>query len=309
VFGCIGSTFSFSEEPIRNSAASVESPEKGLPLVAARDHTSALRRGLVGRFKAAIHLLITLPVASAVILLLNSLAELVYPGAAGLLLYPLAQAVLVIIVIARAQGKESSIGLVLSLLIVRLPRISWAYVRMMVGVYFWMLLSILCVSGSFKVLFEEPTTLGVAALLVGTIASAMTLNRMVNYSLVEVVAALPKETEPGCPLRRSTDLVNVCRRQTLVAGLSLVAFSSLIALVTENVIGRTYIVHHEHFGLSLQIPTHWTWLVRGTSALLSSVATLVSSAFWILFYIEAVKATRPSLLPFVPSDLVPPVES
>lgn len=290
-FGCGGTEFVVADgDPSTAEAPAFEivdrRPEGGGPVLVGKATEPTFRRGVAGRTWAGSGILaarpgVTIPLVTLLILS-NSFAFIPFlTQFIGLL----GQGLLVILLTAQARGKDSSVREALTLLNQRGLRVLSSGI-------------------AYSIFWSVPAILGAGLMVTGAAASswimgltglalaALSLRNAVSYSLVTVIAAMGTDEEPGNVFRRSAELVAPGRLQAL-AGVS------CFALATE---GFAWLVLMMLFWIGS--PTG-VWAAILTVMVTKPILMLLSTAYWLLYYLEARRIRQTDYLPFAPHGYLP----
>lgn len=239
-----------------------------------------LGRTIPARMLAAAQLLaqnpqVLIPVGA--LLFLCSLLPVLIPGGAGLVMallhtvgWLLGQALIVIILVSRAQGKDPTLEQALAVANERCKRI------VLTGLASCIMVGSAMAAGLVMTLagLLSSSWLMTGA---GSLLTLLGFKKFVSWSLVTIVAAMGLEDEPSNALARSTQLVALARTQ---AALSVIAFF----------FGAMF--------LSGLLPP----LMR---VLVTTSVGLLATAYWTLFYLETRRLHQATFLPFAPAGYLP----
>lgn len=292
VFGCGAYDFI----ALDGAAAAILMPQAPLEMVSTDDALGAveeratlpevlrppgLGRSIPDRIVAATQLLIQNPKASVpvgALLLLFSLLPTLIPGGAGVVMgllhtigWLLGQALIVIMLMSRAQGKDPTLDQAMVVANERCRRI------VVTGLASCTIVGTAMVAGLLMTLsgFISSSWLMVAG---GSLLTLFGLKKFVSWSLVTIIAAMGHDEEPQNALTRSTELIALGRTQ---ASFSVLVFFFGAAL------------------LSAMLPLHLRFLA-------TTLVGLVSTAYWTLFYMETRRLHQSTFLPFAPAGYLPP---
>lgn len=276
-FGCGGEEFEEYVPAPAGSLAVTLGPETPGPPAGPPAAAGGLRRGIGDRFVAAFRLLAASPGIVLPMIGLQVLIE-VTPAAASLrgVVTLVTQAMLVVMLLARARGKQSSAREALALANQRGGRmlLCGMATALMVGVP-------LILGGVLLGMALDARTGGVAylaTLVGGGLALGAAFAVSVTFSLAGIVAAMGLEEEPDNALLRSARLVAVARGQ--------VAASGLLAFLLP-------------LGLSLALRSPFLL------SILTSPMNLLMTVYWLLFYIEARRTLQQGYLPHAAPGFLP----
>ncbi len=272
--------------------------EPGSPALPAA--STGLRRGIWSRIKAAARLLMANP--SIVVPLLIAMV-VVDCSLGGILAGPaklIVQSLLVILFVARAKGKESSLDSAFGLIWQRGWRIVWSlfkvsFITTGLGVTGALLIGfggVMSADGGAMLL------LGAAICLAGLCMVVLSVRKFFSYALVAVIAALGKEEEPGSPLARSEELFAVDVKQLMYAPVALLFVGLPLFLLISGAAPLINVPEASNPLLSLN-PLDWL------SVLVVDGLTLVWTMYLVLFYLEARKILQSSSLPYTSEEFIP----
>ncbi|MBI4862541.1 MAG: hypothetical protein HY815_20115 [Candidatus Riflebacteria bacterium] len=271
VFGCGAYDFmTLDAEAARvfEKDAIIEAAASGADLQIPATAPTGLNRGIISRVVAAGQLLRlnrSIALSLGAFITVFSLLPFPFPAIG----FILAQAMLVILFVSRAKGKESSFRQALALANQRGGRVVLTGVASSI-------LTIVPAAIGLMLLFGSLA--GELLLLVPAILSLwLGFRLMVSYSLANVVAAMGREEEPNSALRRSAELVNVGRPQAAVSMLANIVAGGLIGI----------------------IPYYLVAIVANTAFF------MVSTTYWLLFYLEARRTHEQTYLPHAPDHFLP----
>lgn len=252
--------------------------------VAVPAHKRELGRSIPERMVAAVQLLVQNPKASVpvgALLLVFSMLPALIPGAAGLLMalfhtvgWLIGQALIVIMLVSRAQGKDPSLEQAMVVANERCRRV------VLTGLTSCTVVGAAMVSGVLMTLagMLSASWMMVAA---GSLMTLFGFKKFVSWSLVTIIAAMGEDEEPQNALSRSTELVSLGRTQ---AAMSVVAFF----------FGAMF--------MSAALPSFLRFVV-------TTGVGLVSTTYWTLFYLETRRLHQSTFLPYAPAGYLPPAKA
>lgn len=293
VFGCGAYEFMSIDSaaagfPVQAATLELTSTDDAAAVVAAAPASGAvavpgkrtLGRGIPERMLAATQLLVQNPKVSVpvgALLLMFSVLPTLIPGSAGLFMallhtvgWLLGQALIVIMLVSRAQGKDPTFEQTLMVANERCRRIVFT------GLVSCTVVGAAMVSGLLMTLggMISQSWLMVVG---GALLTLFGFKKFVSWSLVTIIAAMGHDEEPQNALARSTELVSLARTQ---AASSVIAFFFL-AMV-----------------MSMVLPAYMRFLV-------TTGVGLIGTAYWTLFYLETRRLHQATFLPFAPAGYLP----
>lgn len=254
--------------------ASIELSDVSAERPAAVPFTPGLARGIGARLAAAARLLRQNPGIAAVVFFISFGLSLPFHGVLSTLAGTVGQAVTVILLAARARGKESTLREALLLTMQRGIRIvTYGFLSWMLGFTCLMTGIGLTISGLCGVMGALSTFVALCGFCLALLGFCL----LVSFVLVPVLTAVGKEEEPANPLRRSHALVWADRKQAVLGMLLLFVVATVLPQI-----GGVWLAYRDfdHF-------TVFAWSSLLFRQALHAAATLLTSAYWVLFYIEA----------------------
>jgi len=198
----------------------------------------------------------------------------------------LAQSLLVILLVSRSRGKSSTFEDAIALVSQRGQRIFLNSLCYSASIYIPMGLS-------FLAYFMGIVGGSALATLSALILSYFSLRNAVHYSLVPVLAALDPDEEPGSLFSRSQELILTSPGQ---------AWASVIAFYLGST-ALPWLV----FPLILALAPFLAPFAILIPILVPGVVLLLSTTYWLLFYLEARRALKREDLPFTAKGFLPEV--
>lgn len=309
VFGCGGAAF--EEQSLGAAMLHVPSSEADAPESISVSNTSTkpkLRRGIGGRLVAACRLAMGNPGIFLPLLALSATCNFAFGILAAFVTPQTIQCLLVILLISRAKGKESSLGWAVGALVRRLPRILWNFVIVGLTVGFLMSVGGMLWMAAYSAFGNQQVVAGMVAVALGALVLWKSMDRAAVLQLSQIVAALGTEEEPGNPRDRSEELIGVGYWQAF-ATFFLFCFGGGMLGGAVGYLKVILLSSHGPFAASASsVPMKAAFDLFGHAVV--GAMGLLASTFWMLFYLEARKARQPLDLAFTSPEFVPgPEES